>query len=84
MVADGHHGDDLLGVQEQGQRPLGDHRGFNLHAFLIAAANRDGEPGVVRAWLESEFFQLAWRHAQEFRAFSGQTELIVDYLEYGP
>ena len=47
MVADRHHGDDLLPVQEQGQRPLVDDRGLDRAAFLVDARHGLGEPRVI-------------------------------------
>ena len=47
MVADRHHGDDLLRVEEERQRPLDRHRGLDRRAGLIDAAHPFGEPRVV-------------------------------------
>ena len=40
MIADRHHRDDLLRIQEQGQRPLMDHRHFDRIPVLIDAFDR--------------------------------------------
>ena len=48
MVADRHHGDDLLPVQEQGQRPLVDDRRLDRAALLVDAGDRLGQARVVR------------------------------------
>ena len=46
IVADGHHRDDLLPVQEQGQRPLDDDGGVDGVAVLVAAGDALGEARV--------------------------------------
>ena len=48
VVADRHHGDDLLSVQEQGQRPLVDDRGLDRAAGLVDAGDGLGQARVVR------------------------------------
>ena len=48
MVADRHHGDDLLAVEEQGQRPLVDDRGLDRAALLVDAGDRLGQARIVR------------------------------------
>jgi len=48
VIADRHHGDDLLRVQVQGQRPL--HRDVDLdrRAALVGAGHAFGQARVVR------------------------------------
>jgi hypothetical protein len=48
MVADRHHGDDFLTIQEQGQRPFMDYRDLDRVPLLIDAANGLGEARIVR------------------------------------
>ena len=48
VVADRHHGDDLLAVEEQGQRALVDDRGRHLAALLVDAGDRLGQARIVR------------------------------------
>jgi hypothetical protein len=48
VVADRHHGDDLLAVQEQGERPLNHHPGLDRRAVLVNPADRLGQPRVLR------------------------------------
>ena len=47
MVADRHHGDDLLRVQIERQRPLGDDAGLDRRAGLVDAGDGAREPRVV-------------------------------------
>jgi hypothetical protein len=47
MVADRHHGDDLLTVQEQGERALVHDRRLHRPSFLVDAGHRLGEPRIV-------------------------------------
>ena len=57
VVADRHHGDDLLPVQEQGQRPLVDDRGLDRAALLVDAGDRLGQARVVRVGQQQRLAQ---------------------------
>jgi hypothetical protein len=48
VVADRHHGDDLLPVQEQGQRPLVDDGGLDRAAGLVDAGDGLRQARVLR------------------------------------
>jgi hypothetical protein len=47
MVADRHHGDDLLPVQKQRQGTLGDHPGFHRLAVLVDSGDRSRQPRII-------------------------------------
>ena len=48
IVADRHHGDDLLRVQVQRQRPLHRHLDFDRGAGLVGPGDALGQPRIVR------------------------------------
>ena len=48
IVADRHRRDDLLRIEEDGERPLDRHRGLDRRPGLIDAAHALGEPRVLR------------------------------------
>ena len=48
VVTDRHHGDDLLTVEKQGQRPLHDDGGLDLLTVLVDPGDRLGQSRVVR------------------------------------
>ena len=54
MIADRHHGDDLLPVQKKRQRPLEHDGGIDRIAVLIDSSHRLGEPGIVRRWFQAK------------------------------
>ena len=47
IVADRHHGDDLLGVQIQRQRPLHRHPDFDGRTGLVGAGDALGQPRIL-------------------------------------
>ena len=47
IVADRHHGDDLLRVQVQRQRPFHRHPDFDHSPGLIGPGDALGQPGIV-------------------------------------
>ncbi len=53
IIADRHHGDDLLAVQEQGQRPFDDHARIDRIAVLVDAADRLSQARIVGVRLQS-------------------------------
>ena len=55
MIPDRHHRDDLAGVEEQGQRALGDDSGLDRVAVLVEAGNGLGKARVVRVGRQVEF-----------------------------
>ena len=56
MIADRHHGDDLLAVEEQRQRPLHDDRGApTALPVLIDAGDFAGEERIVGIGADGEF-----------------------------
>ena len=46
-VPDRHHGDDLLAVEEQGQRPLDRHRGLHRLAPVVAPGDAADESRIA-------------------------------------
>ena len=63
VIADRHHGDDLLTVEEQGQGPLDDDGGFDLPAFLIDPGHAPGQARVLRLWPDQILDQGRLVHA---------------------
>jgi len=58
MVADRHHGDDLLAIEEQGERPLHDHGSLDGAALLIDPAHLAGEQGIIGVGPDGELVHL--------------------------
>ncbi len=65
MIADRHHGDDLLAVEKERQRPLNHDRGLDPSAFLIDAGDASRESRISRIGAHGE---LAERRRIAFHA----------------
>ena len=58
IIADGHHGDDFLAVEEKREGALDHHRGLDRLAVMVDALDRLGETGIVGVRLEQEISHL--------------------------
>jgi hypothetical protein len=56
-VGDRHHGDDLLAVEIERQRPLDHHRGFDRRAVLVDPADPLGQARIGRIGAQIELRQ---------------------------
>ncbi len=76
IVADRHHGDDLLRVQVQGQRPL--HRDIDLdrRAVLVGPGNAFGQPRIRRIWEDQGRWRLVYLHHDLLDSMTIQAQWI--------